>query len=71
MITSMIDRIKPAIAIPLGLLNKPMKENRAPKNQINQPTPGTQLKIAEIKAKINPAVPIPFDLWTVLLITIG
>ena len=64
--------MNPATAIPLGLLNNPIKEKRAPKNQIIQFTPGTQQKIAEIKASTKPAVPIPFErLETVLFITIG
>lgn len=60
-IRSIIEMIKPVIAKPRGLLNMPMKDSRNPRNQTTQPTPGTHDKMREIRAKTNPAVPVPFD----------
>lgn len=60
-IRSIIEMINPVIANPRGLLNIPIKDKRNPRNQIIQPTPGTHDRIREIRAKTNPAVPVPFD----------
>ena len=68
-IKSINDRIKPAMAMPRGLLNRPIKENRAPRNHVTQLTPGSQNKMMDINARTNPAVPAPLDCWP-LLVTI-
>ena len=60
-IRSIQDMIKPAMARPLGLLNRPMKENSIPRNHTTQLTPGIQHNISEINAMTNPAVPSPLD----------
>ncbi len=55
------DRMKPAMARPLGALNKPMKENKAPKNQIRKLAIGAQHKAKANIAKTKPAVPRPLE----------
>ena len=57
----MIDKMNPVIAKPLGALNKPIKENKKPKNQMMKSTKGTHERIIPKRANINPAVPIPLD----------
>lgn len=61
MIIPMIDKRNPVIAKPLGALNKPIKENNRPKNQITKSTTGTHERIIPKRANTNPAVPIPLD----------
>lgn len=61
MIKFINDRINPAIASPLGLLNRPIRENNMPRNHIIQPTTGNQEKNNDINDKIKPAVPILLD----------
>ena len=56
-----IDKIKPVIAKPLGALNKPIKENKRPKNQMIKSTKGTHDRRIPKRANTNPAVPIPLD----------
>ena len=56
-----IDKIKPVIAKPLGALNKPIKENKKPKNQMIKPTKGAHERIPPKRANTNPAVPNPLD----------
>lgn len=56
-----IDKIKPEIAKPLGALNKPIKENKKPKNQMIKPTKGAHDRITPKRANTNPAVPNPLD----------
>ena len=53
--------IKPVIAKPLGALNKPIKENKKPKNQMIKPTKGTHERMIPKRANTNPAVPNPLD----------
>lgn len=55
------DKIKPVIAKPLGALNKPIKENKRPKNQMMKLTIGSHDRIIPKRANTNPAVPIPLD----------
>lgn len=57
----MIEMINPAIAKPFGVLNMPMNDSRKPRNQTIQPTPGTQERTREMRARMNPVVPAPFD----------
>lgn len=53
--------MKPAMARPLGALNKPMKENKAPKNQKRKLAIGAQHKAKANIAKTKPAVPRPLE----------
>ena len=53
--------MKPAIAQPRGLLNKPIRLKSAPKNQIIHPRKGIQPRNNPKIANTNPVVPIPFD----------
>ena len=55
------ERIKPAIAMPRGALNKPIVENIRPKNHRIKSTKGTQQKTSPNKAIIKPAMPMLFD----------
>ena len=52
------ERINPAIAKPLGILNKPTKEKINPNGPKKTPI-GKMIK--PISPKANPAVPIPFE----------
>ena len=67
----------PAIAIPRGALNKPIREKMKPKNQRIRSTIGTQQKTNPNKAIIKPAIPILFECppstttVVVLLVEIG
>lgn len=53
-------RTIPAIAKPFGFLKTPTKENIAPKSQIIHPKIGITPAKTEIKASMNPAIPILF-----------
>lgn len=61
MIIPIIDKMKPVIAKPLGALNKPIKENNSPKNQMMKSTTGTHERSIPNNANTNPAVPMPLD----------
>ena len=66
----MIERIKPAMAKPLGALNIPINENSSPNAHTIMSTTGTQLTRNANKASTKPAVPNPFDLlpWTITVV---
>lgn len=66
----MNERIKPAIAKPRGLINKPTKEKISPKSHKIIFTQGTQQKTRLKRAKIKPAVPNPFEVlpWTTTVV---
>ena len=49
----------PAMAKPRGSLNKPTMLNMAPKSHIIQPSIGTNPMNKPIRARTNPAIPIP------------
>ena len=53
---------RPAIAIPRGDLNKPIKEKMRPKNQRIKLTKGTQQNTNPNKAIIKPAIPMLLEL---------
>ena len=53
------------MAIPLGDLNTPIKESMRPKIHIIQPITGIQPKNNPIKARINPATPIPLEFFSI------
>ena len=55
------ERTSPAMAIPRGALNKPINENRNPKNHRIKSTTGIQQKTSPNKAIIKPAMPILFE----------
>lgn len=52
---------RPAIAIPRGDLNKPIREKMRPKNQRIKFTIGIQQKTSPNNAIIKPAIPMLFD----------
>ena len=54
------ERISPAIAKPLGLLNKPAKEKIKPKKPITPPTRNQEVKKPK-SPSTNPAVPKPLE----------
>ena len=51
---------KPAIASPFGILNTPTKDNIRPNNHIIHPRTGIHPINTAIKARMNPATPMPF-----------
>ena len=55
--------INPAIDNPFGDLNTPTKDKTSPKSQIIHPKNGIHPRNNAIKARTNPAVPIPFDFF--------
>ena len=55
---------KPAIANPRGVLKIPMAEKINPNIQIIHPKNGTHPRKIAINARINPAVPIPLELFS-------
>ena len=55
------DITRPAMARPFGCRVKPTAENINPNIHTIQPKNGTQPKNNAIKARTNPAVPIPLD----------
>lgn len=59
--------IKPAIAKPLGRLNRPIKENSEPKPQRMRFIIGSHTSKRLNNAMIKPAVPIPLDLFTIII----
>lgn len=63
MIKSMIEKRKPTIAPPLGLLNNPIKDRRNPRNHITHPSTGIQDVNRPMMANTNPAVPQPLLLF--------
>lgn len=55
------EMMTPAMASPRGCLNSPMNENTAPNIHISHPRKGNQPTNMLISARMNPAVPMPFD----------
>jgi len=53
--------MKPAIAVPRGLLNKPMKLKRTPRNHTIHPSTGIHPRKTPRMEKTSPVVPIPLD----------
>ena len=64
----MNEMMKPAIANPLGLLNNPIKENKAPKNHKIQFTTGAHENRNDNNANTNPAVPMPFVFFCMMIV---
>ena len=63
-ISQMNEIMKPAMAVPRGVLNKPMKLNSAPRNQIIHPRMGIQPRQSPRMAKTNPVVPMLLDFFS-------
>lgn len=50
----------PAMASPRGALNNPITEKMVPSNHRMKPRTGVQQSTSESRARMNPAVPMPF-----------
>ena len=65
---SIIDMTKPAIANPLGSLDKPIIEKRKPRNHKTKFAPVAQQNTVQISESTKPAIPSPFDYFSFWLI---
>ena len=62
------ETIRPAIDKPLGCLNTPTNEKIKPSNHKIQLRTGTQHNTNPNKAKMKPAVPMPFFFTSVIIL---